>query len=61
MKLQFNKNSKLFFPNYGLFEPGQIIEVEDKSIMANKMIRTGCFDKVKNNKPIKIKIKKSKK
>ena len=60
MKLQFNNNSELFFPDFGVYKPKQIKEVKDE-LIAKKMLKTGYFKIFKNEKPIKIKIKKSKK
>ena len=60
MKLQFNNNSELWFPDFGIYKPKQVIEVNDK-LIAKKMLNTGYFKEVKKEKPIKIKIKKSKK
>ncbi|MCK4328332.1 hypothetical protein KAX02_00660 [candidate division WOR-3 bacterium] len=59
MKLEFNQNSELFFPDFGLYKPKQVVNVEDK-LVAKKMLATGYFDKVTEIKR-KIKIKKSKK
>ena len=60
MKLQFDNNTELFFPDFGVYKPKQVIEVNDE-LIAKKMLRTGYFKTLKNEKPIKIKIKKSKK
>lgn len=62
MKLKYNQNNKLWIPNFGIYNPEQIIEVEDES-MAKKMLDTGYFDKVIEEKKIKKIniIKKSKK
>ena len=60
MKLQFNNNSELFFPDFGIYKPKQVIEVNDE-LIAKKMLSTGYFKVFENEKPIKIKIKKSKK
>jgi len=60
MKLQFNKNSELFFPDFGVFKPKQTVEVND-DLIAKKMLSTGYFKEVKKRKLVKIKIKKSKK
>jgi len=60
LKLQFNNNSELWFPDFGIFKPKQVIEVNDE-LIAKKMLKTGYFKLLKNDKPIKIKIKKSKK
>jgi len=59
VKLKFNQNSELFFPDFGLFKPKQVVNVEDESI-AEDMLTTGYFDKVTEKKR-KVKIKKSKK
>ena len=59
MKLKFNQNSELFFPDFGLYKPKQVINVEDE-VIAKKMLNTGYFDEVKEKKR-KVKIKKSKK
>ena len=60
MKLQFNRNSELFLPEFGVYKPNQIIEVNSVSV-AKKMFKTGYFNEIKEEKPIKINIKKSKK
>ena len=60
MKLQFNNNTELFFPDFGIYKPNQIIEIND-DLKAKKMLRTGYFKVFENDKPLKIKIKKSKK
>jgi len=60
LKLQFNNNTELFFPDFGIFKPKQVVEVNDE-LIAKKMLSTGYFEEVKKEKPIKIKIKKSKK
>ena len=60
MKLQFNNNSELWFPDFGIYKPKQTVEVNDE-LIAKKMLSTGYFKEVKKDKPIKIKIKKSKK
>ena len=64
MRLKFNHNSELFFPDFGLFKPNQEGEVKYESI-AEDMLSTGYFDEVKETKKRKIKrkikIKKSKK
>ena len=60
MKLQFNNKSELFFPDFGVYKPNQVIEVNDE-LKAKKMLSTGYFKIFKNEKPLKINIKKSKK
>jgi len=60
MKLQFNNNSELWFPDFGIYKPKQVVEVNDE-LIAKKMLSTGYFKEVKKRKPVKIKIKKSKK
>jgi len=59
MKLKFNQNSELFFPDFGLFKPNWEGEVEDE-LIAEDMLSTGYFNKVTEKKR-KVKIKKSKK
>jgi len=59
MKLKFNHNSELFFPDFGLYKPKQVVDVEDE-LVAKKMLATSYFDEVKEVKK-KVKIKKSKK
>jgi len=59
VKLKFNHNSELFFPDFGLFKPKQVVDVKDK-VVAKDMLATGYFDEVKEKKR-KVKIKKSKK
>jgi len=58
MKLKFNRNSELFFPDFGLYKPDQVVEVED--VVAEDMLGTGYFDKIEEKK-IKVKKRKSKK
>ena len=60
MKLQFNNKSERWFPVFGVYKPKQTVEVNDE-LIAKKMLSTGYFKEVKKEKPIKIKIKKSKK
>ena len=60
MKLQFNNNSELWFPDFGIYKPKQTVEVNDE-LIAKKMLSTGYFNEFKKRKPVKIKIKKSKK
>ena len=60
LKLQFDNNTELFFPDFGIYKPNQVLEVNDE-LIAKKMLSTGYFKEVKKEKPIKIKIKKSKK
>ena len=60
MKLQFDNNTELWFPDFGIYKPNQVIEVNDE-LIAKKMLRTGYFKILKNEKPLKINIKKSKK
>jgi len=59
VKLRFNHNSELFFPDFGLFKPNWEGEVENESI-AEDMLATSYFNKVTKKKR-KVKIKKSKK
>ena len=59
MKLKFNQNSELFFPDFGLFKPKQVKDIKDE-VVAKKMLATSYFDEVKEKKR-KVKIKKSKK
>ena len=59
MKLRFNQNSELFFPDFGLYKPKQVIDVRDE-LVAKKMLATGYFDELKEVKR-KIKVRKSKK
>ena len=59
MRLRFNHNSELFFPDFGLYKPNQVIDVEDE-LVAKDMLATKYFDEVKEKKR-KIKVKKSKK
>lgn len=59
MRLRFNQNSELFFPDFGLFKPKQVKDVEDEAV-AKDMLATGYFDEVKEMKR-KVKVKKSKK
>lgn len=59
MKLKFNQNSELFFPNFGVYKPDQMKDVEDE-LIAKKMLSTGYFDEVKEVKK-KVKKRKSKK
>ena len=59
MKLRFNQNSELFFPDFGLYKPKQVVDVEDE-LVAKKMLATGYFDIVEEVKR-KVKIRKSKK
>jgi len=49
MKIKFNRNSKLWIPNFGVYEPKEIVEVKDKSV-AKKMLATGYFKEVKEKK-----------
>jgi len=49
MKLKFNRNNKLWIPNFGVYEPKEIVEVKDKSV-AKKMLATGYFKEVKEKK-----------
>ena len=60
MKLQFDNNTELFFPDFGIYKPKQILEVNDE-LIAKKMLSTGYFKEVKKRKLVKSKIKKSKK
>jgi len=59
MKLKFNRNSELFFPDFGLYKPDQVVEVKD-GLVAEDMLGTGYFDKIEEKK-IKVKKRKSKK
>jgi len=59
VKLKFNHNSELFFPDFGLYKPKQVKDVKDE-VVAENMLATGYFDKVTEKKR-KVKIKKSKK
>ena len=59
MKLKFNQNSELFFPDFGLYKPKQVIDVEDE-LIAKKMLSTSYFDELKEVKR-KVKKRKSKK
>lgn len=59
MKLKFNHNSELFFPDFGLFKPNWEGEVKDEA-KAKDMLATNYFKEVKEEKE-KVKIKKSKK
>ena len=59
MKLRFNQNSELFFPDFGLYKPKQVVNVKDE-LVAKKMLATGYFDEVKEVKR-KVKKRKSKK
>ena len=59
MRLRFNHNSELFFPDFGLYKPKQVVEVEDE-LIAKDMLATGYFDELKEVKR-KVKIRKSKK
>ena len=56
MKLQFNNNTELFFPDFGIYKPNQIIEVNDE-LKAKKMLSTGYFKTFESEKPLKINIK----
>jgi hypothetical protein len=58
MRLKFNRNSELFFPDFGLYKPGQVVKVDNEMTMKN-MLRTGCFDEIKEKEKI-IKKRKSK-
>ena len=59
MRLRFNQNSELFFPDFGLYKPKQVVDVEDE-LIAKKMVATKYFDELKEKKR-KVKIRKSKK
>lgn len=59
MRLKFNQNSELFFPDFGLFKPKQVVNVEDE-VVAKDMLATGYFDELKEVKK-KVKKRKSKK
>jgi len=59
MKLKFNQNSELFFPDFGVYKPNQVVDVKDE-LVAKKMVDTKCFDEVKEVKR-KVKKRKSKK
>jgi hypothetical protein len=50
MKLKFTKDSKLWIPNIGIYEPKQIIEVDDETTI-KKMLESGYFKEVKEAKP----------
>ena len=52
MKLRFNHNSELFFPDFGLFKPNWEGEIKYESI-AKDMLNTGYFDKVIEKKKYK--------
>ena len=59
MRLKFNHNGELFFPDFGLYKPKQVVDVKDE-LVAKKTLATGYFDEVKEVKR-KIKKRKSKK
>ena len=59
MKLKYNRNTKLWVVGWGVYDPNQIIKVENES-KANEMIKTGYFDEIKEEKKIKVKIKRKK-
>lgn len=52
MKLKFNRDTKLWIPNIGVFNVGEIIETKDDKI-AKKMLKSGYFSEIKENKIIK--------
>jgi len=54
MKLKFIRNSKLWIPNLGVYNPEEIIEVTDK-VVAKKMLATGYFEEIKEKKLKSIK------
>ena len=49
MRLKFNQNSELFFPDFGLYKPKQVVDIEDESA-AKKMLATKYFDEIKDRK-----------
>jgi len=49
MKLKYTKDSKLWIPNIGIYEPGQIIELDDEK-KVKKMLDSGYFKEVKEKK-----------
>ena len=59
MRLRFNQNSELFFPDFGVYKPKQVKDVKD-DLVAKDMLATGYFDEVKEIKR-KVKVRKSKK
>lgn len=50
MKLKFLKENKLWIPNIGIFEPGQVIEIND-DIKAKRMLDSKYFKEMKEKKP----------
>lgn len=52
MKLKFNRDTKLWIPNIGVFNAGEIIETKDNKIV-KKMLKSGYFNEIKENKIIK--------
>jgi len=54
MKLKFTRNSKLWIPNLGIYNPEEIVEVTDKAV-AKKMLATGYFKEIKEIKEKKLK------
>lgn len=61
MRLKYNRTSELEVVGFGIFQPNQIIEIDDE-IKAEKYFNTGYFDEIEETKKEKkIKIRKFKK
>lgn len=56
MRLQFNREIKLWVVGFGVHEPKSIIEVDEER--GKKMLETGYFDEIIEKKPRKRKSKK---
>ena len=56
MRLKYNRKTELWLPDFGVYKPGQIIEIKDE-LVAKKMLATKYFDEVKE---VKRKVKKRK-